>query len=220
MNDVYKQMYKQIIIFGTNDLAELAMHYISLDSRFFDCNYFTKNKEYITPEEREDGFYGRPVIEFENIENTHPPSEYLLFAPLADNKLREKIYNEGIKKGYEFISYISPKCTNYSNEIGDNCFILEDNTLQPFVKIGNNCILWSGNHIGHHSLIKDNVFITSHVVVSGHCNIEKGAFLGVNSTLRDGITIGENSIIGMGAVVTKDVPSNETWIGFPAKKKE
>jgi sugar O-acyltransferase (sialic acid O-acetyltransferase NeuD family) len=176
---------------------------------------FTINKEYIT----QDTFHNLPIIPFEEIENHYPPSTHYLFAPVTNNELREKIYNEGKQKEYEFYTYVSPNCTNYALSIGENCFILEDNTLQPFTTIGNNVILWSGNHIGHHSKIEDNIFFTSHVVMSGHCHIKKGAFLGVNSTLRDGIIIGENSIIGMGSLVTKNVPDNETWIGSPAKKK-
>lgn len=205
----------KIVIFGTNDLAELSLYYFTHDSNY-QVYGFTKNKEFIKENEV---FYSRDVIPFEELEQHYSPSDYYLFAPVTDNKLREKIYKEGIKKGYKFISYISPKCTNLAKSIGDNCFILEDNTLQPFTTIGNNVVLWSGNHIGHHSVIEDNVFFTSHVVMSGHCHIKSGAFLGVNSTLRDGITIGENSIIGMGSLVTKNVPDNETWIGSPAKKK-
>ena len=209
-----------IIIFGVNDLAELTHFYFLNEHRFGHDDFFpvafTINKEFI----KETTFKGLPVVPFEELESYYPPSEYKLFAPLADNKLREKIYNEGKEKGYKFISYVSSKCTNFASEIGENCFILEDNTLQPFTKIGNNVILWSGNHIGHHSIIEDNVFFTSHVVMSGHCHIKKGAFLGVNSTLRDGTTVGENSIVGMGSVVTKNVPDNEIWIGSPAKKKE
>ena len=72
---------------------------------------------------------------------------------------------------------------------GDNCFILEDNTIQPFVTIGNNVTLWSGNHIGHDSVIEDHCFITSHVVVSGHVRVGARSFLGVNATLRNAITI-------------------------------
>lgn len=200
---------KKIIIFGINDLAELAWFYMD------NLEAFTVNKEYLTQNE----FHELPVVPFEELEQHYPPSDYYLFAPVTDNKLREKIYNEGIKKGYEFTSYISPNCTNYASSIGKNCFILENNTLQPFTTIGDNVILWSGNHIGHHSIIEDNVFFTSHVVMSGHCHIKNKAFLGVNSTLRDGITIGENSIIGMGSLVTKSVPDNEIWIGSPAKKK-
>jgi sugar O-acyltransferase (sialic acid O-acetyltransferase NeuD family) len=200
---------KKIIIFGINDLAELAWFYMD------NLEAFTVNKEYLTQNE----FHELPVVPFEELEQHYPPSDYYLFAPVTDNKLREKIYNEGIKKGYEFTSYISPNCTNYASSIGKNCFILENNTLQPFTTIGDNVILWSGNHIGHHSIIEDNVFFTSHVVMSGHCHIKNGVFLGVNSTLRDGIIIGENSIIGMGSLVTKSVPDNETWIGSPVKKK-
>jgi sugar O-acyltransferase (sialic acid O-acetyltransferase NeuD family) len=209
----------KIIIFGINDLAELAYFYFNYEFRFGHNDpipyVFTVNKEYID----KPTFHNLPVVPFEELENLYPPTEYKLFAPVANNKLREKIYLEGIKKGYKFISYVSNKCTDFAQSIGENCFILEDNTLQPFTTIGNNVILWSGNHIGHHGIIEDNVFFTSHVVMSGHCHIKKGAFLGVNSTLRDGITIGENSIVGMGSVVTKSIPDNETWIGSPAKKK-
>ena len=209
----------KIVIFGLNDLAELAHFYFVKESKSGHAYplpvAFTVNKEYIN----KDTFCNLPVIPFEELEQHYPSLEYILFAPIADNKLREKIYSEGKAKGYKFISYVSPKCTNYAKSIGENCFILEDNTLQPFTTIGNNVILWSGNHIGHNGKNEDNVFFTSHVVMSGHCHIKKGAFLGVNSTLRDGITIGENSIIGMGSLVTKNVPDNEIWIGSPAKKK-
>jgi acetyltransferase-like isoleucine patch superfamily enzyme len=208
-------MSPKVVIFGTEDLAELASFYLKHQYGSPYPIAFTVNQEYMN----EYTAFGFPVVPFEELEERYPPSEYYLFAPVTNNKLREKIYNEGKEKGYRFISYISSDCTNLASSIGENCFILEDNTLQPFTNIGNNVILWSGNHIGHHSIIEDNVFFTSHVVMSGHCHIKKGAFLGVNSTLRDGITIGENSIIGMGSLVTKSVPDNETWIGSPAKKK-
>lgn len=207
----------KIIIFGVNDLAELSWYYFNNDVNYknqYSVEAFTVNKEYIT----NPLYKNIPVTPFEDIETSYPPSKYKLFAPVADNKLREKIYTEGINKGYEFISYISSECTNFASEIGKNCFILEDNTLQPFTKIGNNVVLWSGNHIGHHGLIEDNVFFTSHVVMSGHCHIKKGSFLGVNSCVRDGITIEENCIIGMGSVVTKPTEPNSVYVGAPAKK--
>ena len=218
MNIQYMSTNK-IIIFGLNDLAELAHFYLTEEFRFGHNDplpvAFTVNREYIT----DAVFKGLPIVPFEELDQHYSPSEYLLFAPIADNKVRENVYKKGKELGYEFFSYVSSKCTNYASSIGKNCFILEDNTLQPFTTIGNNVILWSGNHIGHHGVIEDNVFFTSHVVMSGHCHIKKGSFLGVNSTLRDGITIGENSIVGMGSVVTKSIPDNETWIGSPAKLK-
>jgi sugar O-acyltransferase (sialic acid O-acetyltransferase NeuD family) len=208
----------KIIIFGTLDTAELAHWYLENDSPYT-VAAFTVSKEYI----KEDTFKGLPVIPFEELEQHYPPNEYRLFAPMTGvkmNTLRKKIYEEGKTKGYEFISYISSKATVCDNEIGENCFILEDNTLQPFTKIGNNVVMWSGNHIGHHGIIEDHVFFTSHVVLSGHCHVKERAWFGVNSTIRDYITIGEGSLIGMGALITKDTEPNGLYIGAPAKKQE
>ena len=81
---------------------------------------------------------------------------------------------------------------------GDNCFILEDNTVQPFVTIGNNVTLWSGNHIGHDSVIEDHCFLTSHVVVSGNVRVRPYCFIGVNATLRNSIKIAPATLVGAG----------------------
>jgi sugar O-acyltransferase (sialic acid O-acetyltransferase NeuD family) len=135
------------------------------------------------------------------------------------NQSRKKIFEDGKSKGYRFISYISSKSTSFNNKIGENCFILEDNTLQPFTEIGNNVVMWSGNHIGHHGKIEDHVFFTSHVVLSGHCHVKERAWFGVNSSIRDGVTIGVGSLIAMGSLITKNVEDNSFYMGVPAKKQ-
>ena len=95
---------------------------------------------------------------------------------------------------------------------------MENNTIQPFTIIGNNVILWSGNHIGHHSVIKDHVMFTSHVVLSGHCIVENYTTIGVNATIRDGLTIGEGTFIAMAANVIKSTDPWGMYLGNPAKK--
>ncbi|WP_425358512.1 hypothetical protein [Candidatus Odyssella thessalonicensis] len=89
--------------------------------------------------------------------------------------------------------------------MGENCFILDKNTLQPGVTIGNNVILWSGNHIGHHSHIDDHTFIASHVVISGSVQVGKNCFFGVNTTIGDNLKIGDFTVVGAGAMVLKGV---------------
>ena len=208
----------KVIIFGLNDLAELAHYYLTTDSEYIVAG-FTVNKEYLT----ESTFKDLPVVAFEELEQHFPPNQYLLFSPMTGvkmNNVRKKIYLEGKEKGYTFASYISSKATVCHNEIGENCFILEDNTLQPFTKIGNNVVMWSGNHIGHHGKIDDHVFFTSHVVLSGHCHVKERAWFGVNSTIRDGVTIGEGSLIAMGSLITKSTDDNGFYIGSPARKQE
>jgi sugar O-acyltransferase (sialic acid O-acetyltransferase NeuD family) len=209
----------KVVIFGIQDYAELAHYYLTNDSTY-DVVAFCVNEQFL-PSERK--FKGLPVIAFEEIEQKYPKEEFAFFAPMAPtkmNQLREGIYGELKAKGYELITYVSSKATVCGNEIGDNCFILEDNTLQPFTRIGNNVVLWSGNHIGHHGIIKDHVTFTSHVVMSGHCTIGENSFLGVNATLRDGINIAKGTLVAMAAAITKDTEEWGVYIGNPAKKLE
>jgi sugar O-acyltransferase (sialic acid O-acetyltransferase NeuD family) len=194
----------KIGIYGTGVIAEIAHFYFKNDTKH-QVVFFTNAKDFIT----ESLFQGLPVVPFETIEKKYPAKEYLLFIALGyknRNKIRTQRYLEAKQKGYKLATYISSKATYYGTPVGDNCFILENNVIQPFVSIGNNVTLWSGNHIGHHSKIMDNCFISSHVVISGNCIIKEGCFLGVNSTLRDNITIGERTIVGAGAAVMKDCP--------------
>jgi len=210
-------MTKKVVIFGLKDFAELAYFYLTNDSDF-EVVAFTASKEYC----QESHFHGLPVVPFEELENYYPPIEFNLFAPMSGvgmNKLRRNVFEQGKQKGFTFISYISSKATVFQpDNIGENCFILEDNTIQPFTTIGDNVVLWSGNHIGHHGEIRDHVFFTSHVVLSGHCLVESYCFLGVNSTIRDGIVLAEGSFIAMSASITKNTAPWGVYLGSPAKK--
>ena len=208
----------QVIIFGIRDLAELAHFYLQTDSEH-NVVAFSVHKEYLPAG---NSFKGLPVIAFEEIENEFPAKDYSFFAPMTHkgmNKEREKIYFEIKKKGFNLINYISSKATVFDNLIlGDNCFILENNTIQPFVTIGSNTVLWSGNHIGHHSKIGNHVFITSHVVISGNCLIEPYCFIGVNSALKENIILGEASFIAMSTSITQNTEPFSVYSGNPAKK--
>jgi sugar O-acyltransferase (sialic acid O-acetyltransferase NeuD family) len=204
----------QLIIFGTGDIAQIANYYFETDSGH-EVIAFTVNREYLTATT----FEGKPIIAFEDLALKYPPSDYRMFIALSYskmNKIREAKYNAAKALGYQLVSYISSKCTYLSQfSPGDNCFIFEDNTIQPFVKIGNNVTLWSGNHIGHHSVIQDHNFISSHVVVSGHCVIESNCFVGVNATLAHKVTLAKETLVGAAAVITKNTEANSIYV--PAK---
>ena len=125
------------------------------------------------------------------------------------NRLRADICGRVRAKGYSLASYISSRAFCWRNvTFGEHCFIFEDNTLQPFVKVGSNVIMWSGNHIGHHSRIGNNCFITSHVVVSGWCDVGDNCFLGVNAAIANNTTIGKESWVMHGAIISGTVPPN------------
>lgn len=207
----------KVIIFGIQDFAELAHYYLDEDSDH-EVVGFSVNEEYLPKDKL---FRGLPVLPFESIEEKYSPDDFSFFAPMSPRKMnqsRESVYNQIKGKGFNLVSYVSSRATVCGNKIGENCFILEDNTLQPFTSIGDNVVLWSGNHIGHHGNIKSHVTFTSHVVLSGHCNVEPYCFFGVNATIRDGITLAEGTLVAMGACVFKSTEPWGIYKGNPATK--
>jgi sugar O-acyltransferase (sialic acid O-acetyltransferase NeuD family) len=186
--------------------------------------YFTRQSEFEVVGFSVDRAYlkrtellGKPVVAFEDIEQTFAPAEHYFYAALVYtqlNRLRTRLYLAAKAKGYRPASFVSPDAHVWPNvTLGEHCFIFESNVVQPFVQIGRNVVLWSGNHIGHHSCIGDNCFIASHVVVSGFTSVGENAFIGVNATIGNNVTIGKDCLIGAGALVVKDVDEDRVVPG-------
>jgi len=201
---------KKLIIFGNGDFAEVAKYYFNSDSSFEVCA-FTVHEKFIESET----FSDLPVVPFEKIESIYPPNEYSIFVALVYsnlNKTRKKIFSDCKNKGYTLSSYVSSNAQIWKDfVVGEKCFIFENNVVQPFVKIGDNVILWSANHVGHHSKIGNHCFISSHVVISGRVTIEENCFLGVNSTIRDNLTIKKECVIGAGSIILNNTKENEVY---------
>lgn len=209
---------KNLLIFGGGDVAELAAYYFAVDFGR-EVQAFVLDDEFVTAPV----FAGKPLVALSECTSLFDPDQHDLFVALAYTKLnhlrREKL-EWAKREGFGLTSYISPRISIFDNvSVGANCFILEDNTIQPFVTIGENVTLWSGNHIGHHSTIEDDVFIASHVVVSGGVTIGRGSFIGVNATLRDHISIGELSVIGAGTVILGDTERESVYSSSSTKPR-
>ena len=203
---------KPLVIFGTGDIAQLAHYYFSTDSDY-QVVAFTVDAAFAT----EGRLLGLPVVPFEQVTDHYPSQAYELFVALSYaklNEVRKSKYLAAKAMGYRLASYVSSRASILNQgQIGENCFVLEDNTIQPFAAIGNNVTLWSGNHIGHHSIIHNHCFIASHVVVSGGVEIGESCFVGVNATLRDHIKVGEKCVIGAGALLLADAEPGGVYIG-------
>jgi sugar O-acyltransferase (sialic acid O-acetyltransferase NeuD family) len=206
-----------VVIFGNSETAQLARYYLDNDSNH-SVVAFTVNRDYLAGNAEFDGL---PLVAFEDIQQLYPPDSNKFFAPLTAirmNQVRADIYAKAKSAGYQCVSYISSRATVLSESIGENCFILEDNTIQPFVTIGDNVVLWSGNHIGHHSTLESHSFISSQVVVCGMCHIGEFSFLGVNSSIRDRVTVATGSFICMASAVTQDTLAWKSYAGNPARQ--
>lgn len=212
-----KQAQKLIIV-GDSYFAEVAYEYFTHDSEY-EIVAFSVEQAYI----KRTTLFDLPIVPFETLDVHYQPSEHKFFVAIVYtqlNRLRARLYQEAKGKGYSPASYVSSSAFVWSNcEIGEHCFIFEENVIQPFVKIGSNVVLWSGNHIGHHSRIKDHCFISSHVVISGLCEIGANCFMGVNSTVADTVKVGRNCLIGAGALILGDVEDDQQVIGLWKKKK-
>lgn len=210
-------MSRDLLIFGAGDIAQLAHHYFSRDSQYA-VRGFAVDAAYL----KENVFEGLPVVPFEEAPRHFDPAQVDCFIALSYsglNALRKERYLKAREMGYRMASYVSSRASVLTDEpIGENCFILEDNTIQPFVRIGNNVTLWSGNHIGHHSVIHDHCFLASHIVVSGGVEIGEHCFIGVNATLRDHIRIGERCVIGAAAVMLADAEAEGVYMATATER--
>lgn len=210
-------MSKRLVIFGSGQIAELAQFYFKAHTEY-DIAAFTVDRSFIDAKTR----FGLPLMPFEDLCKTHPPDDFDLFVAVSYaklNELRKQKYLAAKDLGYRLPSYVSPHASVLNEgRIGENCLILEDNTIQPFAVIGNNVTLWSGNHIGHHARIGDHCFLASHIVVSGGVAIGESCFIGVNATLRDNIKIGEKCVIGAGSLLTADAEPGGVY-SIPAAER-
>jgi sugar O-acyltransferase (sialic acid O-acetyltransferase NeuD family) len=209
-------MARDLVIFGSAEIAELAKYYFENDSTYR-VVAFTVDDAFVDA----DQFLGVPLVPFSEARKRFPPAEHTMHVALSYsklNRLRQEKYEQAKAAGYRLASYVCSRSVTWPDlSIGENCFILENQTIQPTVKIGNNVMIWSGNHLGHGSVIGDHTYIASHVVISGHCTIGQRCFFGVNATIKDFTAIGDDCFVAMDASVTKDMLAEAVAIGAPAE---
>jgi sugar O-acyltransferase (sialic acid O-acetyltransferase NeuD family) len=201
---------KDLVLVGDSAFAEVAYEYFTHDSPYRVVG-FGVERAY----RQRETLFGLPVVPFDELQSHFDPSRHSVFVAIVYsqmNRLRARLCQEAKAKGYPLASYISSRAFVWRNvTLGEHCFIFENNVVQPFVKVGNNVVLWSGNHIGHHSEIKDNCFISSHVVISGYVCVGENSFLGVNSSVSNNRTIGRDCWVGPGVTISQDAPEGSLY---------
>jgi sugar O-acyltransferase (sialic acid O-acetyltransferase NeuD family) len=205
---------RKLVLVGDRVFAEIAYEYFTHDSEY-EVVAFSVERDYM----RGDRFMDLPMVPFESLADSYDPADHSVHVAityLQFNRVRARLAEAARGEGFALASYVSSRAFVWRNvELGEHCFVFEDNTIQPFVRIGTNVVLWSGNHIGHHSRIGDNCFISSHVVVSGGVEVGDNSFLGVNSTLVNDISVGSDCWIGPSVTLTRNVEPGSFYT--PAK---
>jgi sugar O-acyltransferase (sialic acid O-acetyltransferase NeuD family) len=194
---------RRIVIFGTGTGADTARRYFEWDSPHEVVGYVVDHEFLAAPT-----FHGRPVVAVDDAVATFPPDEVLAFAPLGSarmNMLRAEKYQLLKSLGYRFVSYVhSSNHLEGRCEIGENCFILENQSINFDAAIGNNVAIWSGCQIGDRSRIGDHAFLAAHAVLNGDVTIGEYAYLGSNCNISNGVHVARQSFIGANALIAQN----------------
>lgn len=201
----------KVVIFGCGQGADIAFRYLAKDSPHEICG-FVVDKSYLDKSR----FHDLPVVAYETIEHAFPPNVFNLFIPLGFqkmNRLRAQKYLDAKSRGYDFISYVSSNIFRVAPiAVGENCFILENQSINLNVRIGNNVVIWSGNQIGDRSVIEDHVWITSQVAIAGDVVVGEHSFLGINSTISNNVVLAPGTFVGANALITKNTVKNGVYL--------
>lgn len=201
-----------VVIFGAGQIAEVVHYYLTRDSAH-KVRAFCVDAAYL----KADSAMGLPVVAFETLEREFPPDRFGIFVAMSFrkvNQLRAEKLAQAEARGYQAISYVHSRATVWDGFVAQpNTFVMDENTIQPYARIGKDTIVWSGNHIGHHTTIGDHCFVASHAVISGSVAIGDFSFIGVNATIRDNVSVGKSCVIGAGALVLKDARDFEVYMG-------
>lgn len=194
-----------IIIYGIGGLSELVTAFLKKETDYSIAGYCVEETFKGTHE-----FQGVPVVSFEKLSDTFPPSDFKLFIAIGNNYVRERIFTESKEKGYSMISHITESVTLWDDlEHGENVLISGLSSVQPFVKVGNNTFI-IGSKIGHHSEIGNHVLLSC-TTLGGNVKIGDFSFLGLNSAIQHDTVIGEKNVIGMGSNISHDTQDNEVY---------
>lgn len=190
----------KVVIYGVGRMAEFIYYSFRNDSAY-DVVAFCVDDDYM--EESRQYLFECPVLNFADTKAKFPPHQYLMHIAVGRNNAREVIFNKVRDAGYSFANYICSRANVWPDlKIGENVFIDQASVVQPYVTIGDNCML-IGARIGHHSRICSHSLLSG-TALAGSVTIDSNSFLGLNSGVKEGVRVGKHNIIGAGCFISKD----------------
>lgn len=137
---------------------------------------------------------------------------------VGDCQVRRQLFELARTLGFQVVNAIHPDATvARSVRMGQGVTIAAQAALNPDVVLGDNVIVNTGAQLDHDCHVGDHVHIAPGAHISGGVHIDTCAHVGVGATIIQGIHIGAGALVGAGTVALRDVPSNVTVFGVPAR---
>jgi acetyltransferase-like isoleucine patch superfamily enzyme len=139
---------------------------------------------------------------------------------IGDNCIRYKISKQikNLAKDFEFVNAIHPSVIIGNNvKIGNGVVAMAGVIINPMAKIGNHTFFATGSQIEHDCIIEDYASVSAGSILGGYVHIKKYSAITLNVTILDRVIIGQNSVIGSGSLVLKNIPDNILAYGNPCK---
>lgn len=142
-----------------------------------------------------------------------------VYCPLGNNVLRVKFLTYARELGYKTPNYIHPSVIISPNvTIGEGVYILLGTTIMPHTVIKDFVMISMGVHVAHHNVLDEGVFLSTGCNFGASIHAHKYSYCGISSTIMTGLhELGEDCLIGAGAVVIRDVEPKAVMAGVPAK---
>ena len=162
---------------------------------------------------------GLPVLGPIELVGDYPDALIVLTTGRPDNYVSRRIIADRLALDDErFATIMHPTASvGRSCEVGPGSVLLAHADLTAAVVVGRHVAIMPQVVLPHDVRVDDFATLTSGVRLGGACHVHEGAYVGGGSTLREGLIIGAWAMVGMGSVVTRDVPPRRLWCGVPAR---